>query len=130
MARAPRRRPRSNVIEHRMARAIDQLAEFEEFTQQVLPALRNDIQKGLSADEIYKKYTSLAAARNITIALTDQDSGKALTAIKDILDRTAGKPTERKEVKHTLEDASEEEIDAMLLSKLSKLDDEEDTSRH
>lgn len=127
MAKRPRNK---NYAEDRIAHAVDQLAEFEDFRDTVLPALRKDLSAGLSAEELYKKYQSLAAARGISIALTDQDSGKALSALKDILDRTQGKAVERKDVRHRLEGAKDEEIDAALLSKLQDLEDEEESTRH
>jgi hypothetical protein len=130
MARHPRRKAvNRNHVEHKMARNLDELARFEEFQTDVLPALRADLQAGLSAEDIYKKYTALAAARNITIALTDTDSGRALTAIRDILDRSGGKPTERKEVKHRMEAATDAELNSYVISQLKTLEesDEEDS---
>lgn len=126
MARRPKKKsPIINKREQKAVEALDALAEFEEFQREVLPALRQDIASGLSAEEIYKKYTSYAAARNVTIALTDEDTGRSLTAIRDILDRSQGKAVERKDVRHRMEDAKEEELDSYLMSKLALIEDEE-----
>lgn len=122
---------KQNVAEHRIAHAIDDLAEFENFKENIIPSIRRDLKKGVSAEEIYKKYSSMAAARGITIALTDRDSGKALAAIKDILDRDQGKAKERKDVTHRMDNAKEEDIDAALLSKLDTfMADEEEKTKH
>jgi len=105
------------------ARSIDSLALYDQLFHNMLAELQKDIASGLTAQELNKKYASLAAAKTISIALTEQDSGKALTALKDIQDRAHGKATEKKEIKHGLADANEKEIDAVLESKLALLDD-------
>lgn len=118
-----------NHAEDRIALAIDDLAEFEQFKEDVVKALREDIYNGLSAEEMYVKYQAQAAARGITIAMTERDSARALSAVKDILDRSQGKAVERKDVRHRMENAKEEDIDAILLSKLGEAaeEDESDT---
>lgn len=107
--------------ESRMIGHIDELNAFEEFKESVLPQLRADLRKGLSAEQIYKKYQHLAAARNVTIALTEADSSKALAAVRDILDRSQGKAKERQEVTHKLEKLPEDQLDALILSKAKEM---------
>lgn len=116
----PKYPAKPNRVESSTVDALDRLTEFEEFERSILPAIRSDIAAGLSADSIYKKYQSLAAARTVTIAATEVDAGKALTAIKDILDRAGGKATEKKEVTHRLANLPREELDAYLLTKLKE----------
>ena len=106
------------------------LEEFERFRAEILQQLRADLDAGLSAHEIYNKYANLAAARGITIALSDTDSGKALAAVKEILDRSQGKPTEKKEVKHQFEELPDEELDAVLQSELQDLKTLEEKRKH
>ncbi|MCK5020956.1 MAG: hypothetical protein KAS32_28335 [Candidatus Peribacteraceae bacterium] len=104
-----------------LARAVklhDQLAAFESFKNEILPALRADLKTGLDAAAIYDKYQAYAAARGVTIAMTSADEGKSLQAIKDILDRAQGKAVERRETKHQFEELSDEELDAMVLTEL------------
>jgi hypothetical protein len=60
-------------------------------------------------------------ARQISLALTEEDAGKAGSAVKDLLDRGIGKPTEKKELKHKLEGLPEEQVDAALATKLAAL---------
>jgi hypothetical protein len=102
--------------ERRMHRRIDDLIAFEEFQEEILPALRMALKEGKSAEEIYKMATAAAAARVVTIAVKEQDSSKALAAAKEILDRDGGKAVERKEVKHKYSELKDDELDALLLS--------------
>lgn len=113
--------------EMQMAKNIDELAAFEEFQQSLLPYLRNAIRKGATAEEIYKKAQAMAAARAVTIAATSMDETKAMSAIKDILDRSGGKAAERRTVEHKFKDLSDSELDAMLLSEFEEADELDDT---
>lgn len=115
-----RRRPRDNNAEIRIAKALDDLAAFEEFQAELLPALRGAIQAGKTADDIYKMAEAMAAARAVTIAATEKDSGKALAAIREVLDRSKGKATERREIAHKYEKLKDEELDALILSELAE----------
>lgn len=115
-----------STTENRMIKNIDELAAFEQFKSEILPYLRDALQKGASAEEIYKKAEALAAARAVTIAATETDASKALSAIKDILDRSGGKPTDKREITHKYKDLSDEELDAMLLSEAEEADDIEE----
>lgn len=110
-----------NLQEDRMLRSLDKLADFQEFQAEILPALRNDLKAGFTAQELYEKYQALAAARTISIVMQDKDSAKALAASKDILDRTLGKAKERTEVTHKLERLPDEQLDSLLLSELESL---------
>lgn len=97
----------------------DDLSEFEEFRKEFLPAMRKDLKAGLTPQQLRKKYAQLLQARQIMIGALDKDSGKALAAIKDIQDRNEGRPTEHKQIKHTLENLSDKELDAILLTEFS-----------
>lgn len=103
------------VEDRQMARLIDELQDFEDFRESILPALRADLKKGLSTKEMREKYKSLVQARVLTTAITSDD-GRAMAAAKDILDREEGKPTEKKEITHRYADMSDEELDAILKS--------------
>jgi len=102
----------------RMVRGLDQLAEYEDLTTGLLGTLKRDLRAGLTSDQIMKKYAALGAARVVSVAATESDSGKALAASKEILDRAMGRSVERKQVHHYMEQAKDEELDALLLSKL------------
>lgn len=120
MAKRP---PKSGYPQqNNMVSAIDRLRAFEEFETLLLPQLRADLKAGLTADEIYKKYEHLAAARSVTIAMSEQDSAKALSAVKEIRDRNSGKAVEKKEVTHKLNQLPDEQLDALLLTELDDME--------
>lgn len=104
------------------ARNIDDLALHDELMNGLLGAVREDIRKGVSAEDILTKYSQFAAARMVTIATTDADSGRAMSASKDILDRALGKARETKDITHRLDKVDERQIDAILLSELDSLE--------
>lgn len=101
--------------EERMA----DLALFEQFREEVAPAMRAMVMEKRPPKEIFKAFQSLIAARQVTIALTARDPGKAHAAIMDIQNRVEGKPTERKEISHKLAELRDEELDALLISKMN-----------
>ena len=116
------KKPTVNREDEKMAKKLAELEMFEKFKDEILPALRRDIDKKMTPEEMLSKYAALAAARGISIALSEKDSSKALGAVKDILDRVQGKATERREVKHKYDDLPDEELDAILMSELQDLE--------
>lgn len=110
----------------KMARNLDDLAAYEDFEDSVLPMLKQAVKEGWSPEKIYKMTAAHAAARSVSIALTEPDSGKALAGIKEVLDRSGGKATERREVKHEISNLSDAELDALIASQ--EADDRE--SKH
>jgi TATA-binding protein-associated factor Taf7 len=108
------RKRASNTQLDRTVRTVDKLAEMEDLYESLAPALRQDLTAGMSSEEILAKYESLAAARVITALRTDQ----GLQAAKDILDRRMGKAVERKELNHRLATLSDEQVDALLKSRM------------
>lgn len=111
----------SNSAENRMVKAMDMLAEFEEFRESILPALRKDVQSGMEARDIIKKYRALAAAKMVTGMFVPL-SPVSQSAAKDILDRGDGKATESKKVEHKFEGVADEDLKALLKSKLASED--------
>ena len=109
--------------EDSMLSALDELAEYEAFKRDVLPKLQGLVASGASAEDIYQFAQSMAAAKMVTIALREGDPAKAISALKDVLDRTQGKAKERTEVEHKFAKLSDNELDALLESRLSDLDD-------
>lgn len=98
----------------------DQLVEFEEFQNTIAPMLRKDMKK-LNENELLTKYGKYALARMITIAMTSKSDSKALSAARDIADRTFGKAVERKAVAHRFEGLPDNELDAILQSELKTI---------
>ncbi len=111
----------NNPAEDKLLNAIDERAAWEEFKDQFAPQVRKMLARGATAEEIYSEFSSHAAARSVTIAMSEVDAGKAMNAIKEILDRSKGKAMERKSIEHSLANAPEEQVDSALLSKLKKL---------
>ena len=118
-------RNKPNTVLDKACRDIDKLAEFDQFCEEVLPALRRDLQSGMSAKSLREKYMAKCTAREISIAIGDPDSGKALTAIKNIVDRVEGKAVETKAITHKYEQMSDSQLDALLLTKLEDSKDAE-----
>jgi len=123
-----KRRPKYNNMEHKMVRSLDQLADYESFTESVAPLLRQAIQEGWSAEKIERdpRIQALLVARQLSIALTDKDTGKAMAALKDARDRTTGKATEKIDITTKMEKLSDNELDALLLSKMSESESSSD----
>jgi hypothetical protein len=131
MSKKPKKQHSYNRQDAQMARDLDKLADYEAFCEKILPQLRRMVKDGSSAEAIYKFAESFAAARNVTIALTDGDPGRAMTAIKDILDRSQGKAKERTEHTHKFEKLKDNEIDALLQSRLKETaSDDDDEAPH
>lgn len=125
----PKSNPRRHMYDKRQERDLaavaDKLEEFEEFQRKLLPILRKDISSGMTVKELQEKYASIVQARIITTALLERDTGRALTAAKDILDRAHGKATEKKEIKHQFSELADEELDAILVSELDDIPDDD-----
>lgn len=110
----------NNREANKLVKGVDQLAAYEELVEGLPKELRNALVRGDSPEQLYKKYSNVAAIRVLQILYTETDSGKALAAAKELLDRTYGKATEKKVIRHQLEDLSDKEIDAMILSELGE----------
>lgn len=110
-----KRRKSPSKAQNKIATLVDDLAEFEDFRNTILRTIRQDLKDGMTAEELRNKYAALVQARVITEAVSDE-SGRALTAAKDILDRAHGKATEKKEITHKLQDLSDQELDALIMS--------------
>jgi len=119
-----------NFNDEDMARSLDDLAEFDRFRSDLLKKFQRALKRGDSPNEILDMAKAIAAARLGTIAATEVDSSRALAAIKDILDRTQGKATEHKEVRHKFDKLPDEQLDALIQSQQQELDDEENETKH
>jgi len=113
---------------------LDKLAAFEEFTQDILPKLREMMKAGADSESMRAQVAPYLTAKALTLALKEQDSARALALIKDQLDRVEGKAKERVENTHKFQNMPEQDLDALLLSKLkgseSLLEDESEDGSH
>lgn len=125
MARKNRKRGYSGKskteTQEKMARTVDTLADYEDYREKIAVWMRRDLQNGMSAKDIRKKYSAMVQARMTSIALTESDPGKAMAAGKDHLDREEGKAKETKELSHRLSDLPQEELASVLHSSLTEL---------
>lgn len=112
-------RNRHGLEEERRARAIDDLAEFEDFKASLLPKLRQMVREGWSADRIRREVGPYIAARIAGMALLGNiKSASTLKAAQDTLDRLEGKAVQRVEQKTIYAQMSKAELAALVLQKL------------
>ena len=116
-----------NRQEDKMVRNLDNLSKYDEFIQNLLPALQKDLAAGLTAEQLLAKYNAVAAARVITTAARSENDSAALAAARDLLDRTSGKATEKIEFSQKVEKLSDEELDVLLRQYTEVADGSEDT---
>lgn len=114
----------------RMAQVIDDLREFDEFRTGLLKKIQAMLKDGKTSEEILEFGKAMAAARVVTTVAVEKDSQKALAAAKDVLDRTQGKAKERTEVEHKFSKLPEDQLDAMLLSKLKEVTSTKEDESH
>lgn len=121
-----------NYNDNDMAKNLDALREFEKFKSEILPKIQKMLKEGKKAEDIIAWGQSLAAARLVTDALTNEDSNQALKSVKEVLDRGLGKPVEKVQTTHKFEKLKEEELDALLESRLAEIsvDDEATEEKH
>jgi hypothetical protein len=103
---------------------LDDLAVFEELRADLIPFLRKAIESNASPEEILEKGRAAVFARLLSIAVLEPSSNSTLAAIKEYIDRDRGKATDKKEITHRLGKLPDEEVDALLLSKLADNDEE------
>jgi len=112
--------PKAKADPHHAAQ-LDLLAEVLD----MIPGLRRDITKKLSAEEIRTKYNSLLTAIDVHTGLTHPDARVRHAVTKDINDRVEGTAVQRSKTEHKFEDMEREELEAMVLTRLTKLQNDE-----
>lgn len=120
------RPPKKNATEDAMIRGLDQLAGYENFRRDVAPYIQKALQEGWSTEKLLNSVQELAAAKLIELALGTPSKSQML-ALKELLDRTQGKPTEKIEVKTKYDKMGDRELDALLTSKLKELGSDDET---
>ena len=104
-----------------LAATVDDKAAIFSFAEKMMPVIRRAHEKGLTAEQVLESIESLAALRVATELASEGATG--LAAAKDILDRRMGKAKETKEIAHRLGKLPEQELDALLVSKLAALEE-------
>ena len=120
------RPPAVNRQENRTVEALEDLAEFQDFKADLLPKIRAQLTAGASTKDILNTARAVAVGRLAMIAAMEGDAKTALTAIKELLERTDGKVSEKKEITHQLANMPTEELDALLITAVTESDDSED----
>lgn len=106
--------------EDRLIHHIDQLAWLEDIVENMPAELRKDLMSGMETEALMKKYAPLAAARQIATAMREAgDRGDR--AASQVLDRAEGKPTQKTENTHKYDGVNDEQLTALLKSKLTEL---------
>lgn len=123
-----RRRLHQKNTEERAMDLIEDLREFEQFKQEVLPMLRDAVAKKKPSEEIFELVRAHSAAKLATIALLEKDSQKAMQAIDKILQRTDGPVVQKSETEHRFGRLKDEQLVALLKTKLNKTQSDEDDS--
>ena len=134
MARPKRKKnmidPGRNRAEDHFTKIVQEMEALETFRTQFLKSIRTDLAKGLTPTEIIAKNKDLVKLRTLTTALSAADDGKALAAAKELLDRTDGKVTEKKEITHKMDKLSDQEFDAILKSEFEELGEDFGSEKH
>lgn len=120
MRTRPMKRKNRNSVEDKMISNLDSLAEFNEFQRTLLPIIKGAVKSKDAPKAILELARSYAAARIALIMATDPDNKTALAAAKDLLDRTEGKAVERRELRHSMANLKDEELDALVMSKIDE----------
>ena len=126
MANKKKSNPRKyiNPQEDNFVQMLDELTEFEDF-QDLVAQLRTSVKDGATTEDILKLCKPYAAARLGNIVMTAQDAKVALAAIKELLARTDGTPTQKQEITHKYADLTDDELEAMIRSEEKELADME-----
>ncbi len=112
-------RNKHGLQEERIARSLDDLAEFDSLRETLLPKLRQMVQEGWPADKIRREVGPYIAARIAGMALLGNvKSASTLKAAQDTLDRLEGKPVQRVEQKTIYAQMSKKELAALAWQKL------------
>lgn len=118
--RTPLPETAGDMTARRMEERVDRLSTFETFEAEVLPRLQAMLKAGKTSAEMRAWAQAYVTAKQISIALKpDVKDSDALKAIDAITHQNEGRPTERHEHKHQLENLSDQELDAVLASKLA-----------
>lgn len=122
MARERRRgrytRNRQEIQPDRGSLADQQLVSARR-ERELLSKLEKFRKRGADLETIYRELESEIAARLIEIGLVANDDKTALAALKEVTDRVKGRAKETITQVHQYDRMSENELDALLKSKLA-----------
>jgi hypothetical protein len=122
------KRNKQRRAEYEKERLLDKLAAFQEFEAEFLPQLKELLKSGADSAKMRDEMAPILTAKLLSMAIVEKDTSKALAVIKDQLDRTEGKAKERIETEHKFSKLKDEELDALLESRLKEAGDIDDDS--
>jgi len=127
------KRNRKRREEYGKERLLEKIALFEEFEDTFLPQLKKLLQEGADSEKMRSEMAPILTAKLLSMAITEKDTAKALSVIKDQLDRTEGKAKERIETEHKFAKLTDDELDSLLESRLKETDladEDQDPAAH
>jgi hypothetical protein len=83
--------------------------------------LQKDLRRGMTSEDLRKKYQPRLTARSIMLALASGDEDVATSNIKDLTDRTEGRASEKAKLPNPLEKLSSEQLEALLRTEIDDL---------
>lgn len=107
-----------NAAEHRAARSLDALAEFEMFDANIMPQLKKMVLENWAPEKIRKAFAPIMQAQMIKAGLGPVTSNLTLKAIKDTLDRHEGMAVQRVDTVTRYGKMDKKELAALALQKL------------
>jgi len=106
-----------------MLNTLDRYELFKGMEENLLKGVRQDIAKGLTADQIYEKYEHLAAACAVTLLARSDSPKELIPVIREIRDRVSGRAVEKKEVRHKFDSLTDDELKALVASEMTENSD-------
>lgn len=104
---------KTNGGQGKLARSLDQLAEFDKFTRDVMPKLKKAVLENWSPEKTRKEFAPL-----MQVMMVKKGIEGNFNAIKDTLDRNEGTAIQRIEQKTLYAKMSKREKAALTLQKL------------
>lgn len=123
----PRGRKKKLPLDPKVVRDIDDLAELDRLKADVFPIIRKAREEGWTAERLWSdpRVLALMSQKMLLVAMTTKDDRTFQSGFKEIVDRAKGKPTERHEHKHELENLSDQELDALIITQMGSDSDRE-----
>ena len=116
-------RKSSNKVEQNLVSELDEVLGYEQY-KSLLKDLKHALKTNEDPQKVMERAKTYAAVRLASMAATEEDNYKALAVIKELFDRTDGRPTQKQEIEHKYDQLTEEQLDAVALSLVK--DNEED----
>lgn len=104
---------KADSIQSRQARSLDALAEFDKFSEHILPKLKRAVLENWTPERMRKEFAPLMQA-----IMIKKGAEGSYNALKDTLDRYEGTAVQRVEQKTVYKKMDQQELAALALQKL------------